>query len=63
MKKTSFYYSDEIMNYEMKSLRQMRNESTDDSRPSSTVHKITDLNITKLIEDIEYENLKKTAFV
>jgi hypothetical protein len=51
-----------VLNYEIKQFREIRNESTDDSR-NSAQHKITDLNIAKLVEDIEYENLKKTAFV
>lgn len=63
MKKSSFYYSDEILNNEHKPLRFQRKESIEDSRHNSAVHKITDLNITKLIEDIEYENLKKTVFL
>lgn len=56
-KKVSFYFSDEILNYENKSVRISKPESVEDR--NSTVHKITDMNITKLIEDIEYEDLKK----
>jgi hypothetical protein len=58
-KKMSFYYSDEILNYENKSHRYSKDSTADDSQRNSTAHKITDLNITKLIEDIEYEELKK----
>lgn len=60
-KKISFYFSDEILNYENKTHKFSFNESLDDSKLNLTVHKITDINITNLIEDLEYEDLKKNS--
>lgn len=57
-KKISFYYSDEILMHDNK-YPYSRNESMDYSTQSTTAHKITDLNIEKLIEDLEYDEIKK----
>ena len=48
-----------MLYHESKFQKVTQNESIEELRYYTSVHKITDININKLIDDIEYEDLKK----